>query len=156
MEIAKHFGAEVTGVCSTANLEWVASLGADHVIDYTQQDFTENGKTYDIVFDAVGTVPFPRSKTSLTENGRFIMVIGGLSDMLLIPWVALTSRKKIIGGGTGDNVEYSRYLAKLAETGEFKPVIDRRYPLEQMADAHAYVDTGRKKGNVVITLEPAG
>ncbi|PCH52112.1 MAG: NAD(P)-dependent alcohol dehydrogenase [Cellvibrionales bacterium] len=153
VEIAKHFGAEVTGVCSTVNLDWVQSLGADHVIDYTQEDFTENGENYDIIFDAVGTAPYSHSKTSLEVNGRFLMVIGGFLDMLLIPWLALTSYRKIIGGAAANKVSDLRYLAKLAEAGEFKPAIDRCYPLEKIADAHAYVDTGRKKGNIVVSLD---
>lgn len=153
VEIAKHFGAEVTGVCSTVNLVWVQSLGADHVIDYTKEDFTGNGKKYDIIFDAVGSAPYSRSKTSLEENGRFLMVNGGLLEMLLIPWITLTSRRKIIGGAAANKVDDLRYLAKLAKAGEFKPAIDRCYPLEDIAEAHAYVDTGRKKGNIVVTLE---
>lgn len=153
VEIAKHFGAEVTGVCSTVNLAWVQSLGADHVIDYTKEEFTGNGKKYDIIFDAVGSAPYSRSKTSLEENGRFLLVNGGLLEMLLIPWIALTSRRKIIGGAAANKVDDLRYLAKLAKAGEFKPAIDRCYPLEGIAEAHAYVDTGRKKGNIVVTLE---
>jgi NADPH:quinone reductase-like Zn-dependent oxidoreductase len=153
VQLAKHFGAEVTGVCSTANVELVRSLGASHVIDYTKQDFTQNGETYDIIVDTAGTAPFTRSKTSLKERGRLLMVLGGLPDMLQIPWVSMTSRKKVIAGPAAGRAEDLRFLAGLAEAGEFKPVIDRRYPFEQIAEAHRYVDTGRKKGNVVITLE---
>ncbi len=153
VQLAKHFGADVTGVCSTANMELVRSLGANHVIDYTKEDFTENGETYDIIVDTVGTAPFSRSKDSLKERGRLLMVLGGLPDMLQIPWVSMTSSKRIIAGPATARVEDLRFLAKLAEAGEFKPFIDRRYPFEQIAEAHRYVDTGRKKGNVVITLE---
>ena len=155
IEIAKHFGAEVTGVCSSANLKWVRSLGVDHIIDYTKEDFTANGKKYDIIFDAVGSALYRRCKISLEANGRFLMVVGGLLEMMLIPWVALTSRRKLIGGAAANKADDLRYLAKLAEAGEFKPAIDRCYLLEDIAVAHAYVDTGRKKGNVVITLEKA-
>jgi NADPH:quinone reductase-like Zn-dependent oxidoreductase len=153
VQLAKHFGADVTGVCSTANVELVRSLGATHVIDYTKEDFTQNGETYDVIVDTVGTAPFSRSKGSLKERGRLLLVLGGLPDLLQIPWVLITSRKKVIAGPAAERAEDLRFLAKLAEAGEFKPVIDRRYPFEQIAEAHSYVDTGHKKGNVVITLE---
>ena len=153
VQIAKHFGAEVTGVCSTANIELVRSLGANHVIDYTKEDFTKNGEAYDVIVDTAGTAPFSRSKVSLKERGRLLLVLGRLPDMLQIPWVSMTSSKKIIAGPAAEHAEDLHFLAKLAEMGEFKPVIDRRYPFEQIAEAHSYVDTGRKKGNVVITLE---
>ena len=152
VQLAKHFGADVTGVCSTANVELVRSLGARHVIDYSKEDFTQNGETYDVIVDTAGTAPFSRSKASLKEGGRLLMVLGGLPDMLLIPWVSMTSSKKVIAGPAAGRAEDLRFLAGLAEAGEFKPVIDRRYPFEQIAEAHRYVDTGRKKGNVVITL----
>jgi NADPH:quinone reductase-like Zn-dependent oxidoreductase len=152
VQLARHFGADVTGVCSTANAELVRSLGARHVIDYTQEDFTRNGETYDVIIDTAGTAPFSRSKASLKERGRLLMVLGGLPDMLRIPWVSMTSSKKVIAGPAAGRAEDLRFLAGLAEAGEFKPVIDRRYTLEQIADAHRYVDTGRKKGNVVVTL----
>ena len=153
VQIAKYFGAEVTGVCSTANIELVRSLGANHVIDYTKEDFTKNGEAYDVIVDTAGTAPFSRSKVSLKERGRLLLVLGRLPDMLQIPWVSMTSSKKIIAGPAAEHAEDLHFLAKLAEMGEFKPVIDRRYPFEQIAEAHSYVDTGRKKGNVVITLE---
>jgi len=152
VQLAKHFGADVTGVCSTANVELVRSLGASHVVDYTKEDFTQNGETYDVIVDAVGTAPFSRSKASLKERGRLLMILAGLPDMLQIPWVSMSSTKKIIAGPVSVRVEDLRFLAKLAEAGEFKPVIDRRYPFEQIAEAHRYVDTGRKRGNVIITL----
>ena len=153
VQLAKHFGAHVTGVCSTANMELVRSLGASHVIDYTVDDFTQNGETYDVIVDTAGTAPFSRSKASLKEKGRLLQVLGSLPDMLRIPWVSITSSKKVIAGPAAGRAEDLRFLAALAEAGEFKPVIDRRYPFEQIAEAHRYVDTGRKKGNVIITLE---
>lgn len=152
VQLAKHFGADVTGVCSTANVELVRSLGADHVIDYTREDYTKNGQTYDIIVDTAGTAPFTRSKGSLREGGRLLLVLGSLPAMLQIPWVSMTSSKKIIAGPAAERAEDLRFLAKLAEAGEFKPVIDRRYPFEQAAEAHRYVDTGRKKGNVVLLV----
>ena len=152
VQLAKHFGANVTGVCSTANVELVRSLGANHVIDYTKEDFTRNGETYDVIVDIAGTAPFSRSKGSLKEGGRLLLVLGALPDMLQIPWISLTSSKRVIAGPAAERAEDLRFLAKLAEAGEFKPVIDRRYPFEQIVEGHRYVDTGHKKGNVVITL----
>ncbi|PKO55748.1 MAG: NAD(P)-dependent alcohol dehydrogenase [Betaproteobacteria bacterium HGW-Betaproteobacteria-21] len=153
VQLAKHFGADVTGVCSTANMELVRSLGASHVVDYTKEDFTQNGETYDVIVDTVGTAPFSRCKASLKERGRLLMVLAGLPEMLQIPWVSMSSAKRIIAGPVTVRTEDLRFLAGLAEAGEFKPVIDRRYPFEQIAEAHRYVDTGRKKGNVIITLK---
>lgn len=152
VQLAKHFGADVTGVCSTANVELVRSLGARQVIDYTKEDFTQNGETYDVIIDTTGTAPFSRSKASLKKRGRLLMVLAGLPDMLRIPWGVMSSTKKIIAGPVTVRAEDLRFLAGLAEAGGFKPVIDRRYPFDQMAEAHRYVDTGRKKGNVIITL----
>lgn len=153
VQLARHFGANVTGVCSTANMELVRSLGASQVIDYTKEDFTQNGETYDVIVDTVGTAPFSRSKDSLKAGGRPLMVLAGLPDMLQIPWVSMTSSKKLIAGPVAVRAEDLRFLAGLAQAGEFKPVIDRRYPFEQIAEAHRDVDTGRKKGNVIITLD---
>lgn len=153
VQIATHLGAEVTAVCSAANIDLVRSLGAIHIIDYTLEDFTQNGQTYDVIVDAVGTAPYSRSKNSLKEKGRLLLVLAGLPDMLPIPWVSITTSKKIIAGPGQERAEDLRYLAELAEAGDFKPVIDRYYPLEHIAEAHRYVDTGRKKGNVSITVE---
>jgi NADPH:quinone reductase-like Zn-dependent oxidoreductase len=154
VQLAKHFGAEVTAVCSTANLDLVRSIGADRVIDYTKEDFARNGETYDLIMDTTGTAPFSRSKGSLKEGGRLLLVLGTLRDMLEIPWTSMTSRKKIVSGPASERKEDLRFLARLAESGEFKPVIDRRYPFERIADAHRYVESGHKRGNVVVTLEP--
>lgn len=153
VQLAKHYGAEVTGVCSSANAELVRSLGAAHVIDYTREDFTRNGKTYDVIVDIAGTAPYSRSSGSLKESGRLLLVLAGLPEMLRVPWVSMTSSKKIIAGPAAERAEDLRFLAKLAEAGEFRPVIDRRYALEQIVEAHRHVDTGRKRGNVVVSVK---
>jgi NADPH:quinone reductase-like Zn-dependent oxidoreductase len=152
VQLAKHFGAEVTAVCSSANADLVRSLGADHVIDYTTEDFTRNGRVYDVIMDTAGTAPFARSSASLRAGGRLLLVVGGLRDILAIPWIALTNSRKVIGGTARGTQLDLRLLAELAERGELKPVIDRRYRFDEIVEAHRYVDTGRKKGNVVITL----
>jgi NADPH:quinone reductase-like Zn-dependent oxidoreductase len=152
VQLAKHFGAHVTGVCSTANLELVRSLGADAVIDYTKEDFTRNGEAYDLIMDTVGTAPFSRSKGSLKAGGRLLLVLSGMLDILGSPWVNMTTDKRVVAGPASERAEDLRLLAELAEKGEYRPVIDRSYPLERTAEAHAYVDTGRKKGSVVLTL----
>jgi len=153
VQLAKYFGADVTGVCSTANLDLVASLGADHVIDYTQEDFTKNGNAYDVIVDTVGNAPFSRTKYSLSKNGRLLMVISDLLGLLQATWVSITSSRKIIAGPATVRLEDLHFLAGLAEAGQFKPVMDRRYTFEQFVEAHRYVDTGRKKGNVSLVLE---
>jgi NADPH:quinone reductase-like Zn-dependent oxidoreductase len=152
VQLAKHFGAHVTGVCSTANLELVRSLGADAVIDYTKEDFTRSGEAYDVIMDTVGTAPFSRSKGALNPGGRLLLVLAGLPGVLGALWVNATAGKKVVAGPSRERPEDLRLLAELAEQGKYRPVIDRTYPLERAAEAHAYVDTGRKKGNVVLTV----
>jgi NADPH:quinone reductase-like Zn-dependent oxidoreductase len=152
VQLARHFGAEVTGVCSTANLALVKSLGAHRVIDYTREDFTKSGDTYDVIVDTAGTARFSRSRNSLKQGGRLLLVLGGLPSLLQIPWVAMTGNRRIIAGAASGSGKDLQFLAGLAEAGQFKPVIDRCYPFEQITEAHRYVDTGRKKGNVVVTL----
>ena len=157
VQLAKYYGAEVTGVCSTANLEWVKSLGADQVIDYTQEDFTENGKTYDIIFDTVGKRSFSGSKGSLTDEGIYLATVPTPVIMLQALWPARSGSRKVKFAATGlrsasEKIKDLVFLTKLIEAGKIKPVIDRCYPLEQMAEAHRYVEQGHKKGNVVITV----
>lgn len=152
VQLARHFGADVTGVCSSANADLVRSLGATRVIDYTKEDFTKNDETYDVIVDTAGTAPFSRCKNSLKEGGRLLMVLGRLADLFMIPWISTTSSKKIVGGTAAGRREDLQYLADLAASGELRPVIDRRYPFARMAEAHGYVDTGRKRGSVVVTL----
>lgn len=152
VQLARHFGAHVTAVCGTANMAWVRALGASQVIDYTQEDFTQNGQTYHVIMDTVGTAPFSRCQASLRDGGRLLLVLAGLADMLHAPWASLSSGKKVIAGPVSVRAEDLPLLAELAATGAFKAVIDRRYPFEQMVEAHRYVDSGRKKGNVVVML----
>ena len=156
VQIAKHLGATVTGVCSGANAALVESLGADRVIDYQSEDFAASGQKYDVIMDTVGTAPFSRSKPCLNESGRLLLVLGGLSDMLRMPWVAATGTKRIVVGAAAERRDDLLTLAQLAEAGRFKPVIDRRYAVDQIVEAHRYVDSGRKKGNVVVLWEDSG
>jgi NADPH:quinone reductase-like Zn-dependent oxidoreductase len=151
VQIARHFGAEVTGVCSTANVELVRSIGASRVINYTKEDFAKRSETYDIILDTTGTVPFARCEPVLKPGGRLVAVQGTLAQALGIGAPSRASGKKIIAGVVRPRREDLQFVAKLAEAGALKPVIDRRYPIEQAAEAHAYVDTGRKRGNVVMT-----
>jgi NADPH:quinone reductase-like Zn-dependent oxidoreductase len=150
VQLAKHFGAEVTAVCGGGSFELVRSLGADALIDYTREDFTQNRQTYDIIVDTVGTAPFARSRTSLKDGGRLLVVLGDLAGLVSAPWLSLTTRKKVIAGPATGDAEALRFLAQLADAGELKPVIDRRFPFEQVVDAHRLVDSGRKKGSVVL------
>ena len=147
VQIARHFGARVTGVCSAANADLVASLGADEVIDYQQQDFTKNGKQYDAIMDAVGNAPYGRIKNSLKSKGKLLAVVSGMPGMLRSAF-----NKKIIAGPAEERPEDLMTLAKLAASGEYKPVIGRTYPFEQIVEAHRYVDSGHKRGNVVVTV----
>jgi len=157
VQLAKYYGADVTGVCSTANLEWIKSLGADHVIDYTREDFAQNGKTYDIVFDTVGKCSFSACKDSLTAEGIYLSTVPTPAVMFQALWSAKSGGKKVKFMAAGlrpasEKFKDLLFLTELIETGKIKPVIDRCYPLEQMAEAHQYVEAGHKKGNVVITL----
>ncbi len=156
VQLAKYFGAEVTGVCSTTNLELVKSLGADKVIDYTQEDFTQSGEAYDIIFDTVvGKTSFSSCRNSLKQKGLYLAVAGGLKELIQMLWTSIIGSKKgLFGGGSAcERKESLIFLKELVEAGKIKPVIDRSYPLEQIVEAHSYVDKGHKKGNVVITVE---
>jgi len=152
VQLAKHFGAEVTAVCSTANIALVKSLGADHVIDYTKEDFTKNGMTYNIIFDTVGKSSLAGSVSALKDGGIYLQAVAGPSQLIQMRWAAMRSGKTLIGGTAYPTTETLMTLKELVEAGKIKPVIDRCYPLEQMVEAHRYVDQGHKKGNVVITV----
>jgi NADPH:quinone reductase-like Zn-dependent oxidoreductase len=152
VHLAKHFGATVTAVCSGANVEMVKSLGADKVIDYTREDFTNNGRTYDLIFDIVGATTFERCQNSLKPRGVFLQNIMGLTDLVRVLWSSITGGKKLKGGVAMENLERMNFIVKLAADGKLKAVIDRSYPLEQIAEAFKYVEQGHKKGNVVITV----
>jgi len=153
IQLAKYFGAEVTGVCSTENFELVKSLGADKVIDYTKEDFTKNGPIYDIVYDTLGKSPFSGCIKSLKKKGIYLRAVHmSLPPVIRGIWTSSTTSKKVIGGGATERKENLIFLKELIETGKLKPVIDRRYPLEQLVEAHQYVEKGHKKGNVAITV----
>jgi NADPH:quinone reductase-like Zn-dependent oxidoreductase len=154
VQLAKHRGAEVTGVTSTNNLALVRSLGADRVIDYTKDDFTSRRETYDIVVDTVGKMPFARCKPMLKDKGRLLAVAAGIPEMLATLWAPLTGSRRVIAGPAEERASDVPEMAALAEAGALKPVIDRRYRFAQMAEAHAYVETGRKRGSVVVSVEP--
>jgi NADPH:quinone reductase-like Zn-dependent oxidoreductase len=160
VQLAKYYGAKVTGVCSTANLELVKSLGADQVIDYTQEDFTENGKTYDIIFDTVGKRSFSECKRSLADAGIYLTTVPTPVNMLQGLWPAKRGSKKVKFAAAGlrpagEKIKDLVLLTELVEAGKLKAVIDRCYPLEQIAEAHRYVEQGHKKGNVVIKVASA-
>jgi len=154
VRLAKYYGAHVTGVCSTANLALVTSLGADQVIDYTQTDFTKAKQSYDVIFDAVGKSSFAQCKTALTPTGMYLSTVPSLTILLQMLWTAKIGSKKakFVASGLMQNKDNLNFITQLIEAGVLKAVIDRRYPLAQVSEAHRYVETGRKKGNVVIII----
>jgi NADPH:quinone reductase-like Zn-dependent oxidoreductase len=157
VQLARYFGANVSGVCSTANVELVQSLGADTVIDYTKEDFTKTGQTYDIIFDAVGKSSFSRCRSSLTPSGVYLTTVPSPAIYPQMLWTSKIGSKRAIIAAAGlrpssEKTKGLVFLKALIEAGEVTPVIDRSYPLKQTAEAHRYVDRGHKKGNVVITV----
>jgi NADPH:quinone reductase-like Zn-dependent oxidoreductase len=159
VQLANHFGARVTGVCSTANLDLVKSLGADEVVDYTREDFSSAGPVYDIVFDAHGKSGFSRSLKAIKRGGVYVRVgpSGGmlafLGDTFRGIWVSMTGAAKVFGGVTRSAIEDLSFLRELIEAGKLRTVIDRRYSLDQIAEAHRYAEAGHKRGHVVILLK---
>jgi 2-desacetyl-2-hydroxyethyl bacteriochlorophyllide A dehydrogenase len=152
VQLAKSFGANVTAVCSTQNIALVKSVGADKVIEYTKEDFTQNGETYDVIFDAVKAISVSRSLKSLNKNGIMILSAAGMSEMLQGLWISMTSKKKVMTGVISHNTEDMIFLKGIIETGKLKPIIDRTYRLDQIAEAHAYVEKGHKKGNIAVEV----
>jgi NADPH:quinone reductase-like Zn-dependent oxidoreductase len=152
VQLAKHFGATVTAVCSGANVDMVTTLGADKVVDYTKDDFTRNGQAFDLIFDIVGATTFDRCQRSLKPKGVFLQNIIGVTDMIRILRTSVTGGKRLKGGVALENVARMNFIAELAAAGKLKPVIDRSYPLERIAEAFTYVEQRHKKGNVVISI----
>jgi len=157
VQVANYIGAEVTGVCSATNFELVKTLGATYVIDYTKDDFTKTGQTYDIIFDTVGKISFSHCKRALTQKGIFLEAGIGFGIIPQVLWTSMIGSKKARIAATGlrspqDRTKDLILLKELLDAGKIKPVIDKRYPLEKIAEAHRYVDKGHKKGNVVITI----
>ena len=152
VQIAKYLGAETTGVCSSANIELVKSLGADKVIDYTKEDFTKNGETYDLIFDILGKSSFSRCKSSLKQNGRYLLASFKMKQLFQMLWTSMIGSKRVICALAIDKQEDLIFIKELIEAGKIKSVIDRRFPLEQTAEAHRYVEKGHNKGKAVITV----
>jgi NADPH:quinone reductase-like Zn-dependent oxidoreductase len=154
VQLARHHGAEVTGVCGRANVELVRAIGAHHVIDYTSADFATTGETYDVIVDTVGNAGYSRVRRSLAKGGRLLVVLGGFVDLLVAPLAGRARGHRVIAGPRGSRVEDLHRLAAIAAAGAFTPVIDQIYPLERIVEAHRRVETGHKRGSVVVTLAP--
>lgn len=153
VQLAKHFGAEVTGVCGTPRLEFVKSLGADKVIDYTKEDFTQNGETYDLIFDILGRSSFSKLKRSLKPNGIYLLASYKMKALSQMLWTSITgSKQKVICAFANETAESLVFVKGLVEQGKIKTIIDKCFPMEQAAEAHRYVEEGHKQGNVVITV----
>lgn len=151
VQLARHFGCEVTGVTSTANLELVRGLGVDAVIDYTQGDYLRDPARWDVIFDTVGVAPVPAARKALTPRGRLLLAVAGFPEMAQAAWYSITSPRKVLAGDAKARREDLSTLAELVEAGEFRPVIDSVFPLERIVEAHARVDSRRKTGSVVVT-----
>lgn len=152
VQLAKYFGAEVTGVCSARNVEVVRQIGADHVIDYTKTDFTQGEEQYDIVYDTVGKTTFAAAKRVLKSNGVFLAAAGFLKEYLQMLSTSILGGKRVKSGVSFENKDQMLFLQDLIEQGKIQPVIGRRYPMEQIVEAHAYVEQGHKTGAVVISM----
>lgn len=152
IQLAKSWEAEVTGVDSASKLDMLRSIGADHVIDYTQEDFTNNSKRYDVIFDIIGKSSYSRSIKSLNKNGYYLLGNPRLSQMFRGLWTSIRTHKKVVSATATDKSEDLIFLKEFIEAGKIKSVIDRRYPIEQTAEAHRYVETGQKAGNVIINV----
>ena len=156
VQLARYFGAQVTGVSSAANLELVKTLGADKVIDYTKEDFSETGETYDVIFEAVDKSSFSACMKALQDGGIYLNVTTPFPSLQMIRTKMRANKKIMLGENPPESAEDLTFLKELVEAGRLKPVIDRRYPMEKIVEAHRYVDTGHKRGNVVITIGNGG
>lgn len=158
VQLAKHLGAEVTGVCGTPRVDFVRALGADHVIDYNRQDFTRNGETYDLIIDIQGKLPFSRCKHSLKPDGKLLYVSFKMKQLFQMFWTARRGGQKVICAMSSDRLDDLHQIKELAEAGVLKSIIDRCYPLEQAAEAHRYIEKGNKTGSVILTMasSPSG
>jgi NADPH:quinone reductase-like Zn-dependent oxidoreductase len=152
VQLARYYGAEVTAVDSTGKLEMLRSIGADQVMDYTQEDFAKSGETYDVIYDVIGKSSFSRSVSALKQNGRYLLGNPGVFQRIRGSWASLSDGKKVLLWEADRNPEDIIFLIQLIEAGKVKSVIDQRFPIEQVAEAHRYVETGQKKGNVVIVV----
>jgi NADPH:quinone reductase-like Zn-dependent oxidoreductase len=152
VQLAKYFGAEVTGVCSTPRVGFVKALGADTVIDYTKEDFTRNGETYDLIFDILGKSSFTRGKRSLKPNGHYLFASFKMKQLAQMLWTKIAGGPKVICALSSEKAEDLTFIKELIEAGQYKAIIDKRYPLAQTAEAHRYVEAGQKQGSVVIMV----
>lgn len=152
VQLAVHLGATVTAVCSTRNISLMQYLGAHHVVDYTTTDFASTGKRYDVIADTAGTAPYARSRHALTPTGRLLLILAGLDQLLLAPWVTWRHGHRVIAGPAAERVDDLATVASLANQGCFSTVIDACYPLEEIVAAHRHVETGRKRGSVVVEM----
>jgi NADPH:quinone reductase-like Zn-dependent oxidoreductase len=150
--LAKYFGCDVTGVCSTKNIALVRSLGADKVVDYTKDDFTLTGEYYDLIFDTIGRSSFAQCRKSLTENGKYLTTVMTFKTVIQTFLTKLGKKKKVIWGMSVNKTVALNFIRTLIEEGKLKTIIDRQYPLEELSEAHAYVEKGHKTGNVVINV----
>jgi NADPH:quinone reductase-like Zn-dependent oxidoreductase len=156
VQLAKYYGANVTAVCSDEKAELVRSLGADKIIDYAKEDFTGSGNIYDVIFDVAGTASFSGCLRSLTKNGTLLHDVAAPAVTLRMKWAAITGSRKMVGGGPNASTDDLNFLADLIGSGRIKPVIDRIFPMDKIVSAHTYVESGQKRGNVVITMDQPG
>lgn len=155
MQLATYLGAQATGVCSTRNVELVRSLGADRVVDYTAEDFTRSGETYDVIFDTIGKSSYARCRSFLAKHGRDVSTVGLWNNVLSL-WTSVVGTKKVVAGMSVNKNEALPFIRDLIEAGTLTIVIDRRYALTDIVEAHRYVEAGRKRGNVVVSMPQAG
>ena len=154
VQLAKYYGTEVTGVCGTPRLDFVKAMGADRVIDYTAEDFTRSGETYDVIFDILGKTSFGRGRRALKPNGLYLFASFKMKQLLQMLWTKIAGGQKVICALSSEKPDDLTFIKGLIEAGRYKAIVDRRYPMTHAAEAHRYVEQGHKKGNVVITINP--